>query len=373
MTGIPYLSSVRTHHGNSLFRSLSDLKKETLAMNSTTPCIRKFPNFVLRARSVPGLLFRRAAFPPASPQEIYDAVTDLAVTNNNGVFIFLGNGTGGFASVSNFAVGGVGPSSAVALADLNNDTKLDVIVGKDQQTLFYVLLNDGTGTLGAATSFASGLGANSIAVGNFNNDGQPDIAIANSLSDSVTVSLGDGKMDLAVFRPTTGAWYILQSSNGLLASYFWGLEGDVPTQADFDADGKTDVAVFRKPGGIWYVLRSSDNSLTTQFWGQTGDRPLPGDYDGDDKADFVVYRPSQGAWYVRRSSGGSFMTVILTTHTPSHQTAPGDFDGDGSIDVAEWLPSSGFWNIRKRSNTSISNVVLGISGDAPVVGVYSNQ
>jgi len=41
---------------------------------------------------------------------------------------------------------------------------------------------------------------------------------------------GDGKTDLAVFRPTSGAWFILKSSTGFTtsASYQWGLAGDIP-------------------------------------------------------------------------------------------------------------------------------------------------
>src|SRR5207253_8660286 len=67
--------------------------------------------------------------------------------------------------------------------------------------------------------------------------------------------------DLATFRPSTGIWYILRSSDGRLQQVTWGAPGDVPVTGDFDGDGKTDVATFRPSAGIWYILRSSDGAV----------------------------------------------------------------------------------------------------------------
>jgi hypothetical protein len=50
----------------------------------------------------------------------------------------------------------------------------------------------------------------------------------------------------------------------------WGTSGDIPVPGDYDGNRTTDVAVFRPSTGTWFVL----GSLTTNF-GTTGDQPLP--------------------------------------------------------------------------------------------------
>jgi hypothetical protein len=83
----------------------------------------------------------------------------------------------------------------------------------------------------------------------------------------------------------------------------------VPITGDFDGDGKTDVAIYRPSNGFWYILRSSDGSLQQAQWGASGDVPITGDFDGDGKTDVGVYRPSTGTWYIQRSSAGTTMQV----------------------------------------------------------------
>ena len=55
---------------------------------------------------------------------------------------------------------------------------------------------------------------------------------------------------------------------------FLGQSGDIPVPGDYDGDGRTDVAVFRPSTGQWFIQNSGGGSSTPSF-GVGGDLPLP--------------------------------------------------------------------------------------------------
>jgi hypothetical protein len=80
---------------------------------------------------------------------------------------------------------------------------------------------------------------------------------------------------LAVYRPSTGVWYIYQSTNGAVGVAQWGSATDVPVPGDYDGDGKTDYAIFRN--GTWYLYQSTAGIVIAN-WGIAGDVPIPSKY-----------------------------------------------------------------------------------------------
>lgn len=122
---------------------------------------------------------------------------------------------------------------------------------------------------------------------------------------------GDGSTEVSVLRNTSGGlvWYILHSSAANNLPYTswsavqFGQAQDVAANEDFDGDGKTDIAVFRPSTGTWFILQSSNGQVRIDAFGLNGDKPQPADYNGDGKADLCVFRPSDGTWYIARPAG----------------------------------------------------------------------
>lgn len=104
--------------------------------------------------------------------------------------------------------------------------------------------------------------------------GTPTDVILPGLYDS------DCKTDIAVVRGSGGLilWNIRNSTDGSTTTAFWGNSAtDFTVQGDYDGDGKTDLAVWRPNAdpnlNFFHVKRSSDGTLASFEWGQNGDYP----------------------------------------------------------------------------------------------------
>ena len=120
-----------------------------------------------------------------------DIVTANSSNFNGDVSVLLGDGAGGFATQTRFSVGN-GPWS-VALGDVNGDGSPDIVTANSSNSSdVSVLLGDGAGGFASQTRFSVGNNPQSVVLGDVNGDGSPDIVTANFFSNDVSVLLGDG-------------------------------------------------------------------------------------------------------------------------------------------------------------------------------------
>jgi hypothetical protein len=215
-----------------------------------------------------------------------DGVLDLAVTahganvvSQSSVNVFLGNGDGTFAAARTFDAG-TRPVS-VAVGDLNGDGVPDLAVadfgdasGNGQGVS--VLLGKGDGSFGAAQHLAAGSGPHSVALGDFTGDGILDIAVANADSDTVSVLLGngDGSFQPAVKYTVRGGPYSV-------------------AVGDFNGDGVLDLAAANTDDNtVSVLLGNGDGSFqaspVSYVVGSFPLSPAVGDFNGDRFADLAV-------------------------------------------------------------------------------------
>jgi uncharacterized delta-60 repeat protein len=179
---------------------------------------------------------------------------------------------------------------------------------------------------------------------------------------------GDGRTDRAVFRPSSGDWYILFSSGGVGGLHF-GQNGDQPVTGDYDGDGKSDVAVIRRQNGnmFWYILQSSDNQFIGVQFGITEDKAVVADYNADAKTDIAVWRPSNGTWYVL-ANYTDFSAAQFGA--PGDVPAPFDYDGDRKADLVVFRSAPGVHYILRSSVGDSVGVQFGAATDTPIASAY---
>lgn len=162
---------------------------------------------------------------------------------------------------------------------------------------------------------------------------------------------GNGVDDIALFRPSTHQWAFRGR-----ASVSYGLSGDIPVPGDYAGNGRTDIAVFRPDNAHWYI-----HGQPTVAYGLPGDIPVAADYDGNGTTDIAVFRPSNGMWYVR---GQSSVQYGQSGDIP----VPADYDGNGTADIALFRPSTHQWAFQGHVTVS-----YGLSGDIPQPGDYAGN
>jgi hypothetical protein len=184
---------------------------------------------------------------------------------------------------------------------------------------------------------------------------------------------GDGKDGIAIFRPSTGYWYFDNDLDGVPGvSFRFGGSGDQIIAGDWNGDGKDGIAIFRPSTGFWYLDYDLDGVVDKSFrYGGSTDRIIVGDWDGDGKDGIAIFRPSTGFWYFDNDLDG-VPGVSFRFGGSADQILAGDWNGDGKDDIGIFRPSAGFWYLNYDMTGTVDEAFrFGATGDVAVVGDWS--
>jgi hypothetical protein len=237
--------------------------------------------------------------------------------------IWRNQGDNTFSNINATVSGAAG--AKVAWADLDNDGRVDLIIaGASQvvQPVLNVYRNTAQGfTLMA--SFPTGIPVQTFAVGDFDNDGLPDILL---VSDAATSGI---YRNVGAFGFSRIVYLSVPAAT---------LTTDDVLFCDFDSDGWPDVALPNSFDGTLHILRNlygtNLTSLATNAFSPSSTLLKWADFNNDGRPDLVFGNTT--VMDVLLNTGGSFMRgASITVGTPSFRPsiAAGDFDNDGWVDL----------------------------------------
>jgi hypothetical protein len=310
-----------------------------------------------------------------------DGVMDLVVANNNTnanvVTVLLGNSNGTFGAKASLPVGS--DPVSVAVADFNNDLKLDIVVADQQGNTVSVVLGNGDGTFQSHVEYFTAASPNGVVVGDFNGDGKLDLAVSAGNGNTVSVLWGmgdgtfvgqvnagsgdiplavaagdfngDGKLDLVTANSgRNSVSVILNNGNETFqarSDYPAGAGPFSVAAADFTSSGILDLAVINtgSTSTVSILLGNGSGQGNGTFQGpghfNTGHGSNPyavatGDFNGDGIQDMVVANYATNTiGYMQGVGDGTFLPPV-TTAVGSGPAAivVADFNGDGFLDLA---------------------------------------
>jgi hypothetical protein len=257
------------------------------------------------------------------------ALTTAQITNH---YYSAGNGGLAFAAPMLTNTGG-STSYKVVSGDFNGDGNLDLAVSNYNSSQITILLGHGDGsfTMAPGSPFSAGGQPNQLVVGDFNGDGKLDLAAVNWTGSNVSVFLGNGD---GTFTAAPGSTYPLGGNGGGIVA------------GDFNGDGKLDLAASVYPSGnVYMLLGNGDGTFTaapgSPFVGGAGTyTAAAGDFNGDGKLDFVKSNYANSDVSVLLGNGAGGLTLAPgspTAFAGGSQTvavAVADFNSDGKEDLA---------------------------------------
>jgi hypothetical protein len=282
-----------------------------------------------------------------------DGDPDLAVTDEGGnsgghLSVFLGRGDGSFGGATT-STGGFGDSLAVG--DFNGDGDPDLAMADDYGHAVKVMRGGPGGSFGAPTSYALANSPTRVAVGDFNGDGDPDLAVA------IGEGFGPGGDTVEVLLGGPGAGFGVPTAFPV-GHRPWGV-----AVGDFNGDTDPDLAVANYAGDtVSVLLGKPGGSFGVQIAYPARNAPFAvasDDFDGNGDPDLAVANlASDNISVLLGGAGGSFgAQTVFPVGIEPRSVAVGDFDADGDPDLAVANFLGNYGDISVLANTT-SGVAL---------------
>jgi hypothetical protein len=245
------------------------------------------------------------------------------------VVIFLTQGNETFSNPITYSTGSGSVPSSVVVGDFNDDTNLDIAVANNGPNSISIFLGDGHGAFGAPTMFSTGAFLLSfVTVGDFNNDSHLDVVVAISDANQIGILFGDGNGTLTS-----------------IATYSTGL-GSAPSSlavGDFNHDNHSDIVVTNSgTNQIGILLGNGNGSFASQivYSIAPGSNPVSvavGDFNNDNQLDIVVASFGNGiiVIYLGLKNGTFTGPGIFYTNSAAQpvSVAVGDVNNDNNLDI----------------------------------------
>ncbi|MGE5188758.1 MAG: FG-GAP-like repeat-containing protein, partial [Gemmatimonadota bacterium] len=275
------------------------------------------------------------------PPDIAIPYLDVAVADDAGcsgtglVGALFGDGSGGFPGgpPDTYTMGGC--PRQVAVADLNLDGNLDLLTADENSSTISVRLGSSinTGTFPTYATASVPGGPISLAVGDLNGDGKPDLAVGVVGSGQVFVLIGAGDGTFGAATPYGDVGY--STPNRVQRVRI----------ADVDGDGKQDVlALDQGPGALWLFRGNGDGTLSDFPMGYGMDK-VPtsfalGDLDGDGRLDAAATVRDLDEVEILLNRGGPGVTDAAPVVSGPAQSG-GEEGGTITFSVAAQDPDGG--------------------------------